>query len=277
MPRMDWWQALVLGIVEGLTEFVPVSSTGHIMLAERLLGIPSNDATDAFAVFIQVGAILAVLVLYRGRVVQALNGLAGHDPIGRKLLINLIVAFAPAVVIGLAFNKMIERVLFGLWPTAIAWFVGGVAILAMSRWYARNKERATVTLETLSVKAAFIIGLAQVVAMWPGTSRSLMTLLTSLAMGLSISAALEFSFLLGLLTLSAASGYKLLKYGKLMLASFGPAPLVIGVVVSLVVATFMVRWMVAYLRDHDLKAFGYWRIALALVVVGLLSSNVITP
>ena len=133
------------------------------------------------------------------------------------------------------------------------------------------------TLETLSVKAAFLIGLAQVVAMWPGTSRSLMTILTGLAVGLRIGAALEFSFLLGLLTLSAASGYKLLKYGKLMLSSLGAAPLIIGVVVSLVVATFMVRWMVAYLRDRDLSAFGYWRIAVAVITAGLLAGNVIQP
>ncbi len=164
------------------------------------------------------------------------------------------------------FNKKIEALLFGLWPVVIAWFVGGVAILLVSRWYRRREHGAGLPLETLRWQSAFVIGLAQVVAMWPGTSRSLMTLLTGLAVGLSVPAALEFSFLLGVVTLGAASGYKALKSGHAMVEAYGVVTLTIGFVVAWIFAVIAVRWMVAYLRTRSLSVFGYWRIGLAVVV-----------
>jgi undecaprenyl-diphosphatase len=270
-------QALLLGIVEGITEFLPVSSTGHLLFVQRLLGIQSSEAADAFAICIQGGAILAVLGLYRGRAIQTLRGLTGRDPEGLKLGINLVVAFLPAAVIGALFNKAIERVLFGLWPVATAWFIGGVAILAVSRWYQRREQGTGLALTALPWQSALIIGFAQVVAMWPGTSRSLMTLLAGLACGLSISAAVEFSFLLGVLTLGAASAYKLLKSGHVMLEAYGPVTLAIGFIAAWIFAVIAVRWMVTYLRTKDLSVFGYWRIGLAVVTAALLATNVIQP
>jgi undecaprenyl-diphosphatase len=272
---MEWWQSLLLGIIEGLTEFLPVSSTGHLLLTQRLLGIGASEAADAFAICVQGGAIVAVLGLYRRHAVRAVMGLVGRDDEGRKLLVNLIVAFMPAALIGLLFNKTIEALLFGLWPVVIAWLVGGVAILLVSRWYRRREHGTGLPLEALSWQSALVIGLAQVVAMWPGTSRSLMTLLSGLALGLSVSAALEFSFLLGVVTLGAASGYKLLKSGHAMLEAYGAVTLAIGFVVAWLSAVIAVRWMVAYLRTRDLSLFGYWRIGLAVVVAALLLTRVI--
>ncbi len=270
-------QALILGIVEGITEFLPVSSTGHLLLTQRLLGISGSEAADAYAICIQGGAILAVLGLYRGHAIAVLKGVAGRDADGRKLLVNLIVAFLPAALIGFLFNKAIERVLFGLWPVAGAWLVGGLAIFFVARWYKQREHGAGLPLSALGWQSAFIIGLAQTVAMWPGTSRSLMTLLAGLMVGLSVSAAVEFSFLLGVITLGAASGYKLLKSGHVMLEAYGPVVLAIGFVSAWVFAVIAVRWMVAYLRTRDLSVFGYWRVGLSLITVGLLVMKVIEP
>ena len=208
-------QAMILGVVEGLTEYLPVSSTGHLLLAERLMGIGDSqsasaeeqqrtkDATDAYTICIQAGAIIAVLGLYFRRVRQMLRGLVGRDPAGNRLLVNVVAGFVPAAVIGLLFNKIIKAYLFGLWPVVAAWFVGGVAILAVS-WHKRNHRGPVhegLSLEELTWRMALIIGFAQCIAMWPGVSRSLVTIVGGLMVGLSLSAAVEYSFLLGVVTL----------------------------------------------------------------------------
>ena len=274
---MTYLQALILGIVEGITEFLPVSSTGHLLLTQRILGIHASEAADAFAICIQGGAILAVLGLYRGHAAQAVKGIAGKDAEGRKLVVNLVVAFLPAAIIGFLFNKAIERVLFGMWPVAAAWLVGGMAIFGVASWYKKREQGVGLALAGLPWQSALIIGLAQTLAMWPGTSRSLVTLLAGLMVGLSVSAAVEFSFLLGVLTLGAASGYKLLKSGHVMLEAYGPATLAVGFVSAWIFAVLAVRWMVAYLRTKDLSVFGYWRVSLALLTVALLVGHVIEP
>ncbi len=274
---MTYLQALILGIVEGITEFLPVSSTGHLLLTQRILGIQASEAADAFAICIQGGAILAVLGLYRGHAAQAVKGLVGKDVEDRKLVINLVVAFLPAAIIGFLFNKAIERVLFGMWPVATAWLIGGLAIFGVARWYKKREQGVGLALAGLPWQSALIIGLAQTLAMWPGTSRSLVTLLAGLMVGLSVSAAVEFSFLLGVLTLGAASGYKLLKSGHVMLEAYGPVTLAVGFVSAWIFAVLAVRWMVAYLRTKDLSVFGYWRVSLALVTVALLAGHVIEP
>ena len=277
-------QATVLGIVEGLTEYLPVSSTGHLLLAERVLGIGADpsataeqrarieEATDAYTICIQIGAIIAVLGLYFRRVKQMLRGLQGKDPEGRQLFINIITGFLPAAVIGLLFNKLIKSYLFGTWPVIIAWFVGGVAILAVSRWKqkkgARSADKGRSIIE-LTWQMALIIGLIQCIAMWPGVSRSLVTIVGGLLVGLSLSAAVEFSFLLGLITLSAATGYDALKHGQIMLQTFDALSLAVGVIFAFIAALLSVKWMVGYLNRHGLAIFGYYRVALALVA-GLL-------
>ena len=281
-------QATVLGIVEGLTEYLPVSSTGHLLLAGRVMGIgddPSataeqrvriKEATDAYTICIQIGAIIAVLGLYFRRVKQMLRGLMGKDPEGRKLFINVIAGFLPAAVIGLLFNKLIKSYLFGTWPVVIAWFVGGVAILAVSRWNQKRGNHSAASgrsIIELTWQMALIIGLIQCIAMWPGVSRSLVTIVGGLLVGLSLSAAVEFSFLLGLITLSAATGYDALKHGQLMLQTFDGLSLIIGVVFAFIAAILSVKWMVSYLNHHGLAIFGYYRVGLALVAGLLLMSG----
>lgn len=262
---MEWWQACVLGLVEGITEYLPVSSTGHLLLAQRALGLRSDEAANAYAICIQGGAIAAVLWLYRARFARMLRGVLGRDAAGLRLSIALVVAFLPAVVVGLAFEEKIEAHLFGLWPIVAAWFVGGVALLFAKRWH-----RGDAPLESLTLRAAFVIGLFQCLALWPGTSRSLATIAGGLVAGLSMAAAVEFSFLLGLLTLGAATAHKALGSGSVMLEEYGAASLAIGFVVAAVSAAIAVRWMVAYLRTKGLAVFGVYRIALALAVAALL-------
>ena len=274
---MDYFQALVLGLVEGLTEYLPVSSTGHLLLAQRLMGIGSSTASDAFAISIQGGAILAVLGLYRARVAQMMMGLLGRDETGRHLLINLVAAFIPAAVLGLLLEKPIKKYLFGgdewgLWPVVAAWFVGGLAILAVS--FARRRRGVTpstgLDLDQLTIRMALIVGFVQCIAMWPGVSRSLITIVSGVLVGLSLPAAVELSFLLGVITLTAATLYDALKHGPEMLATYGAAPLLIGFNSAWISAVLAVKWMVGYLKSHGMEIFGWYRVALAIAVAAWL-------
>ena len=272
--QMNWWQALILGIVEGLTEYLPVSSTGHLIVTGSLLGLPGNTAEKAFDVCIQSGAILAVLGLYLKRVKSMILGVLGKNPEGLRLLINLIIAFIPAVVIGLIFADKIKEYLFGLGPVVAAWIVGGIAILLFATKRFNDKERGK-GLESLTPKQALLVGCMQCVAMWPGTSRSLMTIIGGLVAGLTVAAAVEFSFLLGLITLSAATVYDGYKHGALMLEAFGPTPLIVGTLASWVSAVIAVKWMVSYLQSHSLALFGWYRIGVGMIVGALMLYGVL--
>ena len=274
---MDYFQALILGLVEGITEYLPVSSTGHLLLAQRLLGIPSSTASDAFAISIQGGAILAVLGLYRSRVTSMVRGLLGQDESGKRLALNLIAAFIPAAVLGLLLEKIIKKYLFageawGLWPVVAAWFVGGIAILAVSWWRKRKGDspRTGLSLEQLTLRMAVIVGVAQCLAMWPGVSRSLITIVGGVLVGLSLPAAVELSFLLGVVTLSAATAKDAWDNGAEMLAAYGPVPLAIGFFAAWVSAVLAVRWMVGYLNRHGMEIFGWYRVLLAIAVTAWL-------
>ncbi len=274
---MDNFQALILGLVEGLTEYLPVSSTGHLLLAQRLMGIDSSTASDAFAICIQAGAILAVLGIYRQRVAQMVMGAVGRNKAGQRLLINLLSAFVPAAVLGLLLEKPIKKYLFGgdewgLWPVVAAWFAGGMAILVVS--LARRRRGTSPTtgfdLEQLTIRMALIVGFAQCIAMWPGVSRSLITIVGGVLVGLSLPAAVELSFLLGVITLTAATAYDALKHGPEMLATYGATPLLIGFGAAWLSAVLAVKWMVGYLKSHGMEIFGWYRVALAFVVAAWL-------
>ena len=282
---MNWWQSILIGVVEGLTEYLPVSSTGHILLMQKILGIapnpgPTREAANAYAVVVQIGAILAVLGLYYQRCRSLFEGLIGKNPQGLLLLRNILIAFLPAVVIGLLFDKKIEQHLFGLWPITAAWFVGGVAILAVA-WFKRNAapgaRRIGLNLEDITPKTAFLIGLLQCVAMWPGTSRSLMVIVGGLLVGLNMIAAVEFSFLLGMVTLTAASGYKMLKFVKHpeLLQDYSVTTMLLGIIAAWIAATLSVKWMVGWLQKHGVTVFGYYRIGLAAVVAGMLLAGLL--
>jgi undecaprenyl-diphosphatase len=265
---MDLLQALILGLVEGITEYLPVSSTGHLLIAERLLGIDASAAANGYAIAIQAGAIVAVLGTYRTRVGTMLAGVAGQNAAGLKLALCILAAFIPAAILGVLFDDRIEEHLFGVKPVIGAWVVGGVLILALSRWVERRREGMDLT--QLTWRAAVVIGLAQSVAMWPGTSRSLVTILGGLAVGLSLSAAVEFAFLLGVLTLTAATSYTIVKGGEGMLSAYGWAPLVTGFLVAWISAALAVKWMVAWLNKHGLTLFAWWRFAAAGLAAWLL-------
>jgi undecaprenyl-diphosphatase len=291
---MEPWQALILGVIEGITEYLPISSTGHLLVAQHLMGIGTESesqkaAADTFAICIQGGAILAVLGLYRKRVMQMIRGVFGQDPEGLKLAIAILAGFLPAAVIGLALNDWIEAKLFGLWPVVFAWVVGGVMILATAWWRRRNPPKGGgKDLLELTWKLALVIGLLQCVAMWPGTSRSLMTIVGGLIVGLSVKAAVEYSFLLGVLTLTAATAKKAVWkvpgldpaydvwFGgtKLMLSSYGLLPLLVGIVAATVSAAIAVKWLVSYLQSHGLALFGWYRIVVGVGIGGLVMAGV---
>jgi undecaprenyl-diphosphatase len=218
-------------------------------------------------------------------------GVLGKDPEGLKLAMMLIAGFMPAAVIGLALNDKIEEKLFGMWPVIIAWIVGGVLILATAWWRKGHPARGGgKELAEMTLKMALLIGLLQCVAMWPGTSRSLMTIVGGLIVGLSVRAAVEYSFLLGVLTLTAATAKKAVwkvegldaSYdvwfggAKLMWNTYGAVPLVIGIVAAAVSAAIAVKWLVSYLQSNGLSVFGWYRIGLGLIIGSLVASGVFT-
>ena len=261
---MEPWQAFLLGIVEGATEFLPVSSTGHLLVCQHLLGLPDSSAMRAFAIAIQAGAILAVLGLYRARITQMAHGALGRNPAGKRLLIAVGVAFLPAAVLGTLFDDAIEQKLFGVWPVVAAWIAGGLLLVAVRRW--SSERPGAVPLEKISLAQALAIGVIQCLAMWPGTSRSLVTLMGALAVGLTLTAALEFSFLLGLVTLCAASSYKLLDSYAALSRDVGWWNFALGLGSAWLFAWLSVRWMVAFVGRRGLVPFGWYRIAIGLGV-----------
>lgn len=269
--------AVVLGLVEGLTEYLPVSSTGHLLVANDALGLggteQSDKALDAYAICIQAGAILAVLVLYQRRVRQMLDGLIGRSAEGRAVLLAVLAAFVPTAIIGFAFKDLVRDHLFGVGPVAAAWLVGGVVILGLERQ--GFLRRPGIALHEVTIRQALPIGLFQAVALWPGTSRSLVTIIGAVAVGLSLEAAVEFSFLLGLVTLGAATVLTGASDGKLMLDTFGVVTPLIGLVVAFAAAVVSVRWMVTWLQQRSFDVFGWYRLAIGVLALGLLAAGVL--
>lgn len=302
---MEWWQAIVLGLVEGITEYLPVSSTGHLILAAAFLGLDKPEiksSVDAFNIVIQGGAILAVLGLYIGRVMRMLRGLAGKDAAGRKLLINLFIAFMPAAILGVLLDDWIGEKLFHPAPVVLALVLGGVYMIALDVWRKKriardasasnansastpdNTARAGIDIEELTPAKALFIGLLQCIAMWPGTSRSMMTITGGVMAGLRPAQAAEFSFLLGLPTLGGACVYKLFKNLKEssdagtpnLFEQLGIMPVIIGVVVATISAALAVKWLVAFLNTHGLTPFGIYRIILGAILGALVLADVVT-
>jgi undecaprenyl-diphosphatase len=270
---MDIIQAIILGVIEGITEYLPISSTGHLILAQACMGL-QGTADNAYAIVIQGGAILAVLGLYRKRVRTMLLGFLGKHKKGLKLAINLFIAFLPALVFGLMFDDIIEATLFKPIPVISALAVGGVLMLFAARWqrsafHEGDDAKSFIDIEHLTWKKALIIGLLQCVAMWPGTSRSMMTIVGGMAVGMKPKHAAEFSFLLGLPTLGGATVYKLYKSSD-ALASMDMNAAIVGVVFAFIAAAIAIKWLVAYLSKHGLALFGWYRLALAAIIaIGL--------
>jgi len=280
---LTWWQAVVLGLVEGITEYLPVSSTGHLILTSSLLHLErpdTKDALDAYLVVIQGGAILAVLGLYRERVAQMVRGLLGRDGNGLRLAGNIALAFVPAAAAGAVFSKAIKARLFSDLPVLAALAAGGLWMIWLGRRGLRGREDVT----ALPWQTALGIGLFQTLALWPGTSRSMVTIGGGMLLGLSAVTAAEFSFLLGLPTLGAACLHDLagnLRHaaqggGPSMVQQLGVAPIVLGVVVATISAALAVRWLVSFLTRHGLAPFGWYRLALAATFAGLILAGVVT-
>jgi len=243
--------ALILGLVEGITEFLPISSTGHLILAGKLCGLEGPRA-EVFEIFIQIGAVLAVVVEYRGKLLR--QGLA--------LAIPVAVAFLPAAVLGLATHHWISEHLFGPKTVALASIAGAILILAVERW---KPDPVIDRPEEAGVGRAALIGLAQCASLWPGFSRSAATILGGLMCGLRRSAATEFSFVLAIPTLGAASLYDLAKKHDALAA--GDLPwLLVATVVSFLVAWAAIRWLLRFVATHDLTPFAWYRIALGIAI-----------
>jgi undecaprenyl-diphosphatase len=244
--------AFILGIVEGLTEFLPISSTGHLILAGDLLGF-AHPGRDVFYVAIQTGAMLAVLWEYRARFLRV-------DP---RLWTNLAVAFLPAAVLGLLVGGFIKSHLFKPVPVAAAFFVGGVLILLVDR--GRRSVRVERT-QDMTWLDALKVGFAQCFALIPGTSRSGATIIGGMLFGLSRAAATEFSFFLAVPTLIAAGAYDLWKH-RSMLAVEDAGMWAVGLVVSFVSAFVVIRWLIRYVATHDFRWFAWYRIAFGVIVL----------
>ncbi|MGK4002917.1 undecaprenyl-diphosphate phosphatase [Sorangium sp. So ce1036] len=266
---MFWFDAVLLGILEGLTEFLPVSSTGHLILLGAWLGHES-EAAKTLDIVIQLGAVLAVVVYFRARLADTLRGVLRRDPESLRLAFAVVIGFIPAAVVGLLFHKAIKAHLFGPGPVAVALIAGGVLMIAVEAVRSRRQDPGDPRLEDITPRRAAAIGFAQCFALWPGASRSMTTIVGGQLSGLSTAAAAEFSFLLAIPTLGAATVFDLAKNGRALLdAPGGPTALAVGLAVSFAVALLVIAVFLRYLKRYGLAPFGWYRIALGALVLWL--------
>jgi undecaprenyl-diphosphatase len=265
MSEPNLFIAAILGVVEGLTEFLPVSSTGHLIVAGSLLGY-TGDKAKLFEIVIQAGAILAVCWEYRVKLLTVAAGLF-RDRVAQRFVLNLFVAFLPAAVLGLAFSKAIKANLFAPIPVASAFILGAFVILWVERRLRRNP--ATVRIDNVDAMRwpdALKVGIAQAFALIPGTSRSGATIIGGMLFGLSRRAATEFSFFLAIPTLFAATGYEFVR-NRQLLAGSDLSMIGVGFVVAFVSAFLVVRWLLRYVAHHDFIPFAWYRIAFGVVIL----------
>jgi undecaprenyl-diphosphatase len=257
--------ALILGIVEGLTEFLPVSSTGHLIVAGSFLGY-TGERAKVFEIVIQAGAILAVCWEFRARLTGAVTGL-GSDPVAQRFIVNLIVAFVPAAVLGLLFAKAIKRHLFAPLPVALAFIVGALVILWVERRMRLAPSRVRIDdVDDMRWHDALKIGIAQAFALIPGTSRSGATIIGGMLFGLSRPAATRFSFFLAIPTLLAACAYDFLR-NRALFSVQDLQGLAIGFVAAFAAAFLCVRWLIRYVSRHDFVPFAWYRIGFGLLIL----------
>lgn len=256
---------IIMGVVEGLTEFLPISSTGHLILAGSLLDF-TGEKVKVFEIVIQAGAMLAVCWEYRLRIAHVVSGLS-TQPAARKFVLNLLVAFLPAVVLGLAFGKMIKAHLFAPVPVAAAFIVGAFLILWIERSQRLRPVAARIdAVDDMSLLDAFKVGCAQCLALIPGTSRSGASIIGAMAFGLSRKAATEFSFFLAIPTLFGATVYSL--YKERALLSVADLPMFgLGALAAFISAFFCVRWLLRYISTHDFTLFAWYRIVFGLFIL----------
>ena len=248
-------ETIIIAIVEGLTEFLPVSSTGHMIIAQSILGVESTDFVKAFTVIIQFGAILSVLVLYWKRFLQSWD-----------FYLKLFLGFIPAAFLGFIFSDKIDELLENVQVVAITLILGGIVMLFMDKWFNKPKENQEIT-----GKNAIVIGLFQCIAMIPGVSRSMATIFGGMAQGLSRKNAAEFSFFLAVPTMAAATGYKLLKFflepGGVDILTENLGILILGNIVAFVVAMLAIKFFIGFITKYGFKYFGWYRIAVGGIIL----------
>ncbi|MFP6901658.1 MAG: undecaprenyl-diphosphate phosphatase [Opitutales bacterium] len=275
-PILDYRDALIYGVVEGVTEYLPVSSTGHLILVKQWFGNEGSDeagkALNAYLIVIQFGAILAVALLYWRELWAIILGLVGMSPRGRLLARNLLIAFFPAALLGFFLDELIDDWLMDdARPVAMALLAGAFLMFAAERMRRKREIKEvlapSVDLSHMKPGSALFIGVLQCVAMWPGTSRSMMTIVGGYFVGLGPAKAAEFSFLLGLVTLTAAAGYKVVTKGDEMSEHLELGPVLVGCLVAGVAAALAVRWLVGYLTRRGLGLFAWYRLVLGVVVL----------
>lgn len=282
-PVISGLDSFILGVVEGITEFLPVSSTGHLVVTSELLGLRGHvnrtadqiAAIQAYEIVIQAGAILAVLFLYKKPVLEMIQGILGKNESGRKLFLNICLATFPVLAVGFLTKDFISEHLQFTGPVLIAMIVGGVLMIIFEKFFVKGDRAETheaTRLHDMSFKQAAFVGALQCLALFPGTSRSMVTIMGGMLSGLKRPMAAEFSFLVGLPVLLAATAYKLLKQGPLLLEHVGLSSMAIGLATSTFFAFFAVKWLVSFLNKRGLAFFGWYRLAVAVIiyfVVGL--------
>jgi undecaprenyl-diphosphatase len=266
-------KAAVMGVVEGLTEFLPISSTGHLIMAASLLKF-TGEKIKVFEVAIQTGAMFAVVWEYRAKLGATVRGI-GREPVARRFALNVLIAFIPAVVLGLAFGGFVKQHLFHPVPVALAFIVGGFIILWVEARHRRafgerdlqGGRRARIeTVDDMTPLDALKVGLVQCLALIPGTSRSGATIIGGMVFGFSRKCAAEFSFFLGIPTLMGAGAYSVLKNRELL--SWADLPMfAVGLVFAFVSALWCIRWLIRYVSTHDFTVFAWYRIAFGLIVL----------
>jgi len=254
---MDIIQSVIIAIVEGLTEFIPISSTGHMIITEKLLGVKEDEFVKVFTVAIQLGAILAVVALYWKKFFDFSNW---------KFYLKLLVGVIPAIILGLLFSKQIDNLLDSTTTVAVALLLGGIVLIFVDKFFTDSEIQSE---KEISVKKSFIIGLWQCLAMIPGVSRSAASIIGGMQQKLSRSAAAEFSFFLAVPTMLAATGYKLLKYYTESGGFSVPEikMLAIGNIVAFVVAIIAIKFFIEFLKKHGFKIWGYYRVVLGIVLL----------
>jgi len=259
-----YFKAALMGIVEGLTEFLPISSTGHLILVGGLIDF-TGEKEKVFGIAIQTGAMLAVMWQYRVKLLHTIVGLFS-DPVAQRFVRNLLIAFMPAVILGLAFGSMIKAHLFSAVPVALAFIIGGFIILIVEK---RGETKGHVRVnhvDDMTAKDALYLGLLQCLALIPGTSRSGSTIIGGMAIGLSRKCATEFSFFLGIPTLIGAGAYSIWQERNILQVSDTPLFLV-GLVFAFISALICIRWLIHYVSSHSFKPFAWYRIAFGIIVL----------
>jgi undecaprenyl-diphosphatase len=267
-------KAALMGVVEGLTEFLPISSTGHLILAGSLLGF-TGEAAKVFDIAIQTGAMFAVIFEFRARLWGAVRGVT-HDKLAQRFMRNLVVAFIPAAVLGLLFGKVVKAHLFKPVPVAMAFIIGGLLILVVEHWHKRRfgqqpdasgAQGARIdSVDQMSTLDALKVGLMQCLALIPGTSRSGATIIGGMCFGFSRRCATEFSFYLGIPTLMAAGAYSVWKERAALQLADLPM-FVVGLIMAFVSALVCIRWLIRYVSSHDFRIFAWYRIVFGLIVL----------